>query len=222
MVLDLLFGIAAAWTLAEGAHVVRGGMSTREENEFDKKNGARGIDPREVVKIAQRNGVYPNKHGVLPAEPNSRIMKYVIQYANKPSDIEEFKRQWYLTVQKQLDNKHHKIKTESKDSLDYEKNKQYYLNEVIPYLSDETLFLDINHWHTMPEDLHYGRMESIIEDTIWGNFVVNYSLRDNPRISMSHIEYYELRIPKNKPMGKYEFKELYKQCCAYLGYDVML
>ena len=38
MVLDLLFGIAAAWTLAEGAHVVRGGMSTKEENEFDKKN----------------------------------------------------------------------------------------------------------------------------------------------------------------------------------------
>ena len=88
MVLDLLFGIAAAWTLAEGAHVVRGGMSTKEENEFDKKNGARGIDPREVVKIAQRNGVYPNKHGVLPAEPNSRIIKYVAQYANKPSDID--------------------------------------------------------------------------------------------------------------------------------------
>lgn len=39
--MDLLFGIAAEWTLAEGAHVVRGGMSTKEKNEFDKKNDAR-------------------------------------------------------------------------------------------------------------------------------------------------------------------------------------
>ena len=30
------------------------------------------------------------------------------------------------------------------------------------------------------------------------------------------------KIFEHKHMGKYEFKELYKQCCAYLGYDVML
>ena len=222
MVLGLLFGMAAAWTLAEGAHVIRGGMSTGETNKFDAKNGSRGIDPTDVVKIAQRNGVYPNKHGVLPAEPNNKIMGYVERYANSEADVREFQRQWYLTVKKQLDKKHEKIRTESREATEYEKNEDYYRKFVIPYLSDETTFLKISHWHFMTKDLHRERMDAIKDHTIWGQFVVNSSLRINPRIANSHEEFYELRLPKAKNMGSSQYKELYKNCCAHLGFDHMM
>lgn len=222
MVLGILFGITAAWTIAEGVHVVRGGMSSGESNKFDAKNGSRGINPKDVVKIAQRNGVYPNKHGVLPEKPNSRIMAYVQRYANSEADVREFERQWYLTIKKQLDKKHERIRTESKEATAYDKNEDYYKKFVIPYLSDETIFLKINHWHFMPEDIHRERMEAIKNNTIWGRFVVNSSLRINPRIANSHEEFYELRLPKAKNMSSSQFKELYKNCCAYLGFDHMM
>ena len=222
MVLGLLFGITAAWTIAEGAHILRGGMSSGQESKFDAKNGSRGIDPTDVVKIAQRNGVYPNKHGVLPEKPNSKIMAYVRRYANREADVREFERQWYLTVKKQLNKKHEKIRTESREATAYEKNENYYRQWVIPHLTDETTFLKISHWHGMPEDLHRERMEAIKNKTIWGRFVVNSSLRTNPRVPDSHEEFYELRLPKAKNMGRSQYRELYKNCCAHLGFDHMM
>ena len=217
MVLGLLFGMAAAWTLAEGALVLRGGMSSGEENKFDNKNGARGIDPTDVVKIAQRNGVYPNKHGVLPAEPNSRIISYVRRYANSPADVDEFKKQWYLTVRGQLNKKHEKIRTENKD--EYNRTRNLYECSVIPYLGNDTIYLEISHWHFMQKEIHEERMQKIINETVFGQFVKSSALRDNHIVNYAHIEYYELRLPKGRNMSKYEFKELYKLCCSYLGFE---
>ncbi len=93
---------------------------------------------------------------------------------------------------------------------------------MIPYLSNETTFLKINHWHFMPEDIHRERMEAIKNKTIWGKFVVNSSLRINPRVAGSHEEFYELKLPKAKNMGQSQYKELYKNCCAHLGFDHMM
>ncbi|WP_405297608.1 hypothetical protein [Methanobrevibacter sp.] len=53
----------------------------------------------------------------------------------------------------------------------------------------------------MPEDIHRERMDAIKNNTIWGQFVVNSSLRINPRITNSHEEFYELRLPKAKNMS---------------------
>ena len=221
MVLGLLFGMAALWGIAEGAHVIRGGMSSGETSKFDKQNGARGIDPTEVVKIAQRNGVYPNKHGVLPAEPNAKIMGYVERYANSHADVIEFQRQWDLVVREQLNKKHDTIRTENKD--EYNRTRNYYENSVIPYLSNEVTYLEINHWMFMPRDVHEQRMQKIINETVFGKFVKSSALRVNPRVEVeSYIEYYELKLPKGGYISKYEFKELYKLCCGHLGYDHQL
>ena len=217
MVLGLLFGITAAWTLAEGTHILRGGMSSGEESNFDKKNGARGINPKEVVKIAQRNGVYPNKQGVLPEKPNSRVMAYVERYANSEADVREFERQWYLTVRKQLNKKHEKTKTESRD--EYNRLKNHYECSVIPYLGNDTIYLEISHWHFMPRGIHEERMKKIVTETVFGKFVKSCALRDNHIVDYAHIEYYELRLPKGGNMSKFEFKEFYKLCCNRLGFD---
>lgn len=221
MVLGLIFGMTAAWALAEGAHVLRGGMSSGEENRFDKQNGARGIDPKEVVKIAQRNGVYPNKHGVLPAEPNGRIMDYVERYANSRADIDEFQRQWYLTVQKQLDKKHEKIRNES--SSEYNRTRNYLETSVVPYLGNEVTYLEIKHWMFMQREIHEQRMRNIIDKTVFGKFVGSSALRVDPLVDVdSYVEYYELRLPKGGNISQYEFQELYKLACSYLGYDHQL
>ena len=55
-----------------------------------------------------------------------------------------------------------------------------------------------------------------------GRFVVNSSLRINPRVAGSHEEFYELKLPKAKNMGSSQYKELYKNCCAHLGFDHMM
>lgn len=221
MVLGLIFGMTALWGIAEGAHVLRGGMSSGETSKFDKKNGARGINPHEVLKIARRNGVYPNKHGVLPSEPNYKIMEYVGRYANSKADVEEFKRQWYLTVQKQLDKKHEKIRTENRS--EYNRKRNYYETAVLPYLGNEVIYLEIKHWMFMPREIHEFRMQEIIKRTVFGKFVKSSGLRVDHLVDVdSHVEYYELRLPKGSNMSQYEFKELYKLCCSHLGYDHQL
>lgn len=220
MVLGLLFGIMGAWTIVEGAHILKGGMSSSESSKYDKKNGARGIDPKDVVKIAQRNGVYPNKHGVLPEEPNQRIMDYVMRYANSPADIAEFKHQWYIKVSEQLDKKQQQIKEECKS--EYNKTRNYFETCIIPYLSNDTICIEISHWHFMPQEVHMQRMEEIVKKTVFGKLVKNYSLRINPHVDDCHVEYFELKIPKDNTISPYYFKELYKLCCAHLGYDHQL
>lgn len=218
MVLGLLFGMTAVWALAEGAHVVRGGMTSAEAKKFDKMNGARGIDPMDVVKIAQRNGVYPNKHGVLPVEPNDKIMDYVKRYANSVSDVKEFERQWNVIVKKQLDKKHEKIQAESKD--DYIKTKNYYETSVIPYLGNDVTYLEIKHWMFMPYEVHEQRMRNIIDKTVFGEFVKSSALREDHMVEVeAYVEYYELKLPKNSDISSYEFKELLKKCCNYLGFE---
>ena len=57
---------------------------------------------------------------------------------------------------------------------------------------------------------------------VFGNLVKNYSLRINPHVDDCHGEYYELRISKDNAIGSYHFKELYKLCCAHLGYEHQL
>lgn len=93
-------------------------------------------------------------------------MDYVRQYANSPADVGEFERQWHLTVKKQLNKKHEKIRTVSKEAKSYDKKKDFYRKFVIPYLFNETTFLKISHWYCMPGDLHSERMEAIKNKTI--------------------------------------------------------
>ena len=83
----------------------------------------------------------------------------------------------------------------------------------------DTICIEISHWHMMDDGIHEQGMNEIVKRTVFGEFVVNYSLRPNPRIIDSYIEYYELRVPQNNSMSSYQFKELYKLCCNSLGYD---
>ena len=145
-------------------------------------------------------------------------MKYVRAYANSEADVREFKRQWCLKVKEQLDNKHEKIRNDSRD--EYDKTITY--DMCYSLLGNDTICIEISNWHMMNQELHEQRMNEIVRMTVFGEFVVNYSLRPNPRIVDSYIEYNELKLPKNNSMSSYQFKELYKLCCNSLGYNHMM
>ena len=66
------------------------------------------------------------------------------------------------------------------------------------------------------------RIGEIVKKTVFGKLVKNYSLRINPHVDDCHVEYFELKIPKDNTIRPYHFKELYKLCCAHLGYDHQL
>ena len=57
LLLSVFLGWSAIWAASEAHTIVKGGMTTGKANEYDKRNGARGIDPRDVVEIARRNGM---------------------------------------------------------------------------------------------------------------------------------------------------------------------
>ena len=83
------------------------------------------------------------------------------------------------------------------------------------------LFRIVSSGRDISSTLHTAkeRMQKIINETVFGQFVKSSALRDNHIVNYAHIEYYELRLPKGRNMSKYEFKELYKLCCSYLGFE---
>ena len=80
--------------------------------------------------------------------------------------------------------------------------------QLIPKLTIGYLCRDI-HWQIM--------QNTMIQH---GKFVKNSALLVNNKVNgESYVEYYELRLPKGGCIFKYDFKELYKICCAHLGYE---
>ena len=71
----------------------------------------------------------------------------------------------------------------------------------------------------MPKEIICKGWRKIVKNTVFGNLVNNYPLRIYPHVDDCHVEYFKLRIPKDNTINQYHFKELYKLCCAQLGYE---
>ena len=224
MVFSLLIGMALAKGIAEGVHVAKGGMSYKGEEEFDKEVGYQGIDTTDIIRIAQRHGIYPNKKGILPhTVPPKRVIDYVKRYSNNPSDVEEFKSNWRKTVEEQFEARHEKVRTSSRDSKMYDKNLKDRKNNEVPYLSSsKTRIFVVEHWMGMPKGEHQRRVNEIVKNTILGDYLVGKPvLRENDWTLKTYAEYYKVKLnaDSKKAMGDVEFNRLYRECCAKCGYD---
>ena len=216
--------MALAKGIAEGVHVAKGGMSYKGEEEFDKNAGYHGIDPADVIGIAKRHGIYPNKKGVLPyTKPPARVLKYVKKYANSPNDVNKFEENWRIKVQQQLDAKHEKIRKNSYDSKQYDKKLQHRKNNEIPHLSSsKTRIFIIEHWMGMLKAEHQRRVNEIVKNTILGDYLAGKPvLRQNDWTLKTYAEYYKVKLnaDSKNAMGDVEFNRLYRECCAKCGYD---
>lgn len=224
MVLGLIIGASIAYGLAKGAHSVRRGMTYEEEDEMDKEVGFEGIDSTDVMRIARRCGIRPNKKGVLPyVEPPKWVLDYVMKYSNSQKDIDEFKKNWRKTIEKQLETRREKIKTTSIDSKKYDENLQYRMNNVLPNLSStKTKIFTVDHWMGLPKAEHKRRLNLLVNNTILGEYLAEPPvLRQNDWTIKSHTEYYKVKLntDSKKAMADVEFNRLYRECCAKVGYE---
>jgi hypothetical protein len=114
MVLGTIGMLLAAGAIARTAERrTMNACPTLDKKRYDEHNAIHGINIHDINKIAARNGVRCDKHGVLPENGWMQCINYVKQYANSPEDVENFLRAWLDGIQKQLDAKHEKIRTEA-------------------------------------------------------------------------------------------------------------
>ena len=237
MVLLELLGVALGAAAVNGAakrHQQKANPSL-DRKKFDADNARYGVASHEagyteqrIMDIAARCGVRPNKYGVLPENGYKHCLKYVAKYVNHPDDVDNFERDWRRTISKQLTRKAAQLKSESEKHYEY-LYRQWYLNGMKEKCEKggNTIVLTFKHWHGMPKDQHLGRMENLIENTLWGDRIVEQPiLRHNPRFEDSHIETWVVKaIPSARQDSRITHNGLtlaYKTCCKHLGYDPML
>lgn len=179
--------------------------------------------------IAARNNVRADKHGVLPENGWKRCRSYVARYANNSQDILDFEQAWYATVATQLKAKRRKISNPKNKALkDYKANNRYF--NAPSHRSEwqqQTIVLEIRHWHGLPADQHRERIEELQKDTYWGQLCAEPPvLRENPRVPGHYVEVWILYASNDHVQGSKHtervFKNWYKECCTKLGYDPML
>lgn len=183
-----------------------------------------------IRKIAARNNVPCNKHGVLPENGWKECVRYVQQYVNSDTDLRDFEQAWYGLVETQMKQRSARLKDpNSKIMQQYKKHDQFFSSTDTPDArwKSKTIVLEIKHWHGMPKEEHLKRMHELQDQTFWGRLCKEKPiLRDNPRMPDSYTETWILYAGSKHEQGsKYTesvFKDWYKECCASLGYDAAL
>lgn len=193
--------------------------------QFDANCARYGIVGQNIVDVAARCGVKPNKYGVLPENGYKHCLKYVTQYVNHPNDIELFKRDWLLTVEQQLGAKSNLMIR--KYWNDYQHQYNGYLNNKKYWTSGPEIVLEFKHWHGLPKDQYLQRLKDIQNKTFWGELTIEPPiLRNNPRFKNSFIEVWVMQGDKNDKQGSLltnkSWQSTYKCCCGVCGYDAML
>lgn len=227
MVLLELIGVALGASLINGMSK-KSSMKANPQldvKQFDADCARYSVIGQDIMDVAARCGVKPNKYGVLPEDGYKHCMEYVTQYVNHPDDIELFKRDWLLTVEQQL-----KAKSDlmiNKYWGDYQHQYNGYLNNKEHWTSGPDIVLEFKHWHGLSKDQHLKRLKDIQTKTFWGELCLKDPiLRKNPRINDSYIEVWVMRGRKYDKQGDWlthnSWEMTYEVCCGVCGYDSML
>lgn len=219
MVLSTIGMLLAAGAISRTAEKrTMNAYPTLNKEGYDKHNAIHGINIHDVNKIAARNGVRCDKYGVLPENGWMQCINYVKQYANSPEDVENFPRAWLDGIQKQLDAKHEKIRTEAEK--DYKRWKPQWIRAT-KNKTYQTDVLQLKHWPGLGMTRHQQRVDKIME-TDWKLIVARKPiLRPIPDTSNSYLEIWEVyQSPRIASINKY--KMYYKWFCELCGYDPQL
>ena len=209
-------------TAKESSKKASPGLNTKQ---FDADCARHGIVGQDIMDVAARCGVRPNKFGVLPENGWKRCIKYASNYVNAPGDIDAFKRDWLLAVEQQLAAKSNRMVRDHWDS--YQHQYHGYLKNKEFWTCGPEIVLEFKHWHGLPKDQYLKRLEDLQVKTFWGELVVEKPiLRYNPRFEDSFIETWVVQGGKydrqDRRLTHNQLRSLYVDCCGVCGYDAML
>ena len=203
-----------------------------DNKQFDADNASNGIahggfSEEKIMKIAARCGVRPNKHGILPQNGKNNCLRYVSRYADHDNDVINFKKAWDRTIKKQLKNRSSDLREKYSNNYEYKKN-------IVDcrghgYFGGPNIVLEIFHWDGISKEEQLRRMKDLQNNSIWGDVCVKKpKLRrnSNNHYPSGYVEVWTLSGGKDDVQGKRstmkKYKNLYRDCCAHLGYDAML
>lgn len=191
-------------------------------DQFDRMNMRDGINPKDILKIAARNGVRPDKNGILPLNGYKYCIKYVRKYANHPSDIDVFISEWKRRCEYQEKEHSHQLIKE---------NAKHY-SDIVAWFegmkkSGKTITLMYEHWRDLTEQEHNERVHKLYTKTYLGERAVRPPIvRFDPEIYGKRTEVWVVEgntddvQDDRKTMS--QWKRLYINCCRHLGYEPKL
>ena len=229
MVLMSLLGLAVSVGFWKGMSSVAEQQGKKaypqlNNRDYDLDNGVKGISihgETNIRKIAARNGVRPNKHGVLPYYGYQNCTEYVSKYSNNRDDVSNFIDEWKRVSKEQERRASRNIQTESKSSYDRIANQW----KSSDFDRGRTITYEVVHWFNLTIPEHQARVDEIYENTVLKDLCVSRPVvRDTPGIYGHRKEYWRLKARKNDIQDSWttnsSWKALYSQCCRRRGYEM--
>ena len=191
------------------------------KKDFDLKNMARGVDPKDVYRIAARCRVRL-EDDVLPYYKYNDCLSYVRKHANSPSDVDEFILNWKKEARRTEEAKAKSIQRANRP--DYE--------AVVNVFKERktgrgTIILTFSHWWNLTEDEHNERVHKLYTQTYLGECAVRPPVvRFDPSIYGKRTEVWEMEANEGDIQGDrqtmYRWARLYSACSRECGFEPKL
>ena len=230
MVLMSLLGLAVSvgfWKSVGSAAEQHGKKAYPQLNSrnYDLDNGVKGISiygETNIRKIAARNGVRPNKQGVLPYYGYQSCTEYVRKYSNNRNDVSNFIEEWKKVSKEQ----------ERRASLQIQRSSQPSYNSTANQwesadFNGKTITHEVVHWFNLTIPEHQARVNEIYENTVLKDLCVSRPVvRDTPGIYGHRKEYWRIKARVGDRQDDWatnsSWKALYSQCCRKCGFEPKL
>ena len=190
-----------------------------DNDKYDKENMRDGIMPHDILRIAARNGVRPDKNGVLPLHGYKHCLNYVRKYANDPSDVDKFIHEWKRRCEYQEKEHSYQLKKESEQNY----------KDIVEWFestrkSGRTITLMYNHWWNLTESEHNERVHQLYTKTYLGERAEKPPIvRFDPDIYGKRTEIWVVESNTDDIQDERQtmarWNRLYVNCCKHLGYE---
>ena len=196
-----------------------------DSRNYDLDNGVKGISiygESNIRKIAARNGVRPNKHGVLPYYGYKNCTEYVRKYSNNRNDVSNFIAEWRKVSKEQERRASREIQRSSQSSYNRTANQWKSAD-----FNGKTITHEVVHWFNLTIPEHQARIDEIYENTILKDLCVSRPVvRKHPSIYGHRTEYWRIKARIGDQQDDWptnsSWKVLYSQCCRKCGFEPKL
>ncbi len=192
-----------------------------DKKDFDLKNMARGVDPKDVYRIAARCRVRL-EDDVLPYYKYDECLSYVWKHANSPSDVDEFISNWKREARRTEEAKAKRIQRSNRPEYDTVVNLFKRCKT-----GHGTIILTFSHWWNLTKEEHNERVHKLYTQTYLGECAVRPPVvRFDPEIFGKRTEVWEVKANEGDIQGErqtmFQWTSLYSVCSRECGFEPKL